>query len=269
MLTMHPTLLIGPADWDSERMPQTEFASRIARLWELWPHARGALVYGDPHDNEVLAWLTNMTPKLEPAIALIPRDGAPRLMVGGGPNMLPSAQPLTWVSDIVSLRPTEKTIAQWLGGIGGAAACICIGIDRMPTRLRRELNAAFGRQAPKDETPRLQSLMRQKSDRELTCIRDATATLQAAVEGMRAAHASREGITDVILAGELAAIKHQAQDVRTMFSLDGGRTYRPFSVPVEKALDPLSIYVAVRRFGYWVDGYLTLAGGAATLRSPA
>ena len=38
---------------------------------------------------------------------------------------------------------------------------------------------------------------------------------------------------------------------------------------VEKALDPLSIYVAVRRFGYWVDGYLTLAGGAATLRSPA
>jgi len=31
---MHPTLLIGPADWDAARMPQEEFAVRIARLWK-------------------------------------------------------------------------------------------------------------------------------------------------------------------------------------------------------------------------------------------
>jgi len=29
MLTPHPTLLIGPADWMAERMPQTEFTRRI------------------------------------------------------------------------------------------------------------------------------------------------------------------------------------------------------------------------------------------------
>jgi len=31
-----------------------------------------------------LAYLTNFTPKLEPALALIPRAGEPRLLVGGG-----------------------------------------------------------------------------------------------------------------------------------------------------------------------------------------
>ena len=268
MLTMHPTLLIGPADWDSERMPREEFDGRLAKLWELWPAARGALIYGAPYDNAALAWLTNMTPKLEPAIALIPRDGAPRLMVGGGPNMLASALPLTWITDIVSLRPTEKTIAQWLDGIG-RDKCVCIGIDAMPTRLRRELDAAFGGQTPDDDIGRLQPLMQHKSERELACIRDADATLQAAVAAMADAYGDGKGVTDVILAGEHVTIQQHAQDVRTLFSLDGGRTFRPFSVPDPTTVDPLSIYVAVRRFGYWVDGYLTLAGGAATLRSPA
>jgi len=33
MLTMHPTLLIGPADSDATRMPQHEFLARMAKLW--------------------------------------------------------------------------------------------------------------------------------------------------------------------------------------------------------------------------------------------
>jgi len=265
---MHPTLLIGPADWDAEVMPQAEFAARIAKLWELWPQASGALVYGDSRDHAALAYLTNFTPKLEPAIALIPRSGAPRLMVGGGANMIPAAKPLTWVSDLVSLRPTGKTIAQWRDGLGGGA-CVCIGIDAMPTRLRRELDSAFAGQTPDDEAHRLHGLMQDKSPRELACIGAASAALQAAVDAMRDAHRAREGITDVVLAGEHAAIGYKAQDVRTLFSLDGGRTYRPFSVPIKTAIDSLVVYIAVCRFGYWVDGVVTLAGSSAMLQSPA
>jgi hypothetical protein len=258
---MHPTVLIGHADWDSARIPQEEFAGRVGKLWKLWPRARGALVYGDAADNTALAWLIYFTPKLEPGIALIPRSGAPRLMVGGGPNMLASAKPLTWVTDIVSLRPTEKTIAQWLGEIGGDADCVCIGIDAMPTRLRRELDAAFSGRTPDDETTRLQPLIEHKSARELACIRDAETTLQVALDAMVEAQRARKGVTDVLLAGEHAAIRSEVQDVRTLYSLDGGRTYRPFSVPVATVTDPLAVYVAVRRFGYWVDRQVTLGGG--------
>jgi hypothetical protein len=189
-------------------------------------------------------------------------------MVGGGANMIPAAMPLTWVSDLVSLRPTGKTIAQWREGLGGGD-CVCIGIDAMLTRLRRELDSAFAGQTPDDEAHRLHALMQDKSPRELACVAAASAVLQAAVDAMRDAHRSRDGVTGVVLAGEHAAIKHEAQDVRTLFSLDGGGTYRPFSVPVETVIDPLVVYIAVCRFGYWVDGVVALAGGSAMLRSPA
>jgi hypothetical protein len=258
MLTMHPTLLIGPADWDAARMPQEEFAARIARLWEQWPQASGAIVYGDSNDHAALAYVTNFTPKLEPAIALIPRSGAPRLMVGGGANMIPAAKPLTWVAELVSLRPTAKTIAQWREA-SGPGPCVCIGIDAMPTRMRRELGAAFGGQVPDDDTAPVQAMMRGKSARELACIREACAILGTAVAAMAEAKRAGAGVTATILAGEHAAVQRGAQDVRTLFSLDGGKTLRPFSVPVGQKVDPLQVYVAVRRFGYWADGFVVLA----------
>ena len=87
MLTMNPTLLVGPSDWDRARLPQEEFAERTAALWRSHPAAGGAIVYGDRVNHAELAYLTHFTPKLEAALALIPRTGAATLLVGGGANM--------------------------------------------------------------------------------------------------------------------------------------------------------------------------------------
>ena len=72
---------------------------------------------------------------------------------------------------------------------------------------------------------------------------------------MNEAQRSGAGATAAVLAGEHAAHRSGAQDVRTLFSLDGGRTLRPFETPVERAVDPLQVYVAVRPFGYWAEGF--------------
>lgn len=269
MLTMHPTLLIGSADWDAERMPQAEFASRLAQLWECAPEAAGAIAYGDSREHAALAYLTHFTPKLEPAIALIPRNGAPKLMVGGGANMIPAAKPLTWITDLVPLRPTGKTIAQWLGAIGGP--CIGIDCDNMPASMRREFDQGLAGRGIADATGAMQAIMQRKSTRELACIRAACDTLQASIAAAQEAQASGAGVTTVVLAAEHAAIKRHAQDVRTLFSIDGGRTLRPFSLPVDRVIDPLPLYIAVRQFGYWADGSVWLgataeaAAGAKTL----
>ena len=118
MLAMHPTLLVGPADWDAGRMPKNEFAARIAAFWRRCPSAGGAIVYGGRAHHAELAYLTNFTPKLEAALALIPREGAPQLLVGGGVNMLPAAKPLTWIEDIRPLRNVGATVA----AVGARAA---------------------------------------------------------------------------------------------------------------------------------------------------
>ncbi len=255
MLTMNPTLLVGPSDWDGARMPQQEFAARAVALWRDHPSAAGAIVYGDRVAHAELAYLTHFTPKLEAALALIPRAGEAMLLVGGGANMLQAAKPLTFVADLRPLRNAGKTVAQWARGLGGAP--VLIGGASMPYALHREIADALGG-GIEDKTPGLHALMRRKSARELALLCEACATLAAAVTAMRAAHGCGAGATAAILAGEQAANRRGAQDVRTLLSLDRGRTLRPFETMVASSADPLQIYIAVRQFGYWAEGFAVL-----------
>jgi Xaa-Pro aminopeptidase len=97
--------------------------------------------------------------------------------------------------------------------------------------------------------------MRRKSARELAAVHEACVTLQAAMTAIGEAQPAGASATAAILAGERAANRRGAQDVRTLMSLDGGRTLRPFETLVERHVDPLQVYVAVRQFGYWAEGF--------------
>jgi hypothetical protein len=182
---------------------------------------------------------------------------APQLLVGGGANMLPAAKPLTFVEDLRPLRHVGKTVAQWAREHGGDAP-VLIGSAFMPYALHQEIAAALASKIG-DKTAELRRLMGRKSARELAVLREACATLDAAIAAMRASQAAGAGVTATILAGERVANRAGAQDIRTLFSLDGGRTLRPFETLVEHAVDPLQVYVAVRRLGYWTEGFAVLA----------
>jgi len=259
---MNPTLLVGPSDWDPARMPREEFLNRISALWRASPSAAGVIVYGDRAHHAELAYLTAFTPKLEAALALIPRVGTSRLLVGGGVNMLQAAKPLTYIESLRPLRNAGETVAQWAREQSGGGRCVLIGGAFMPYTLRREIAEAIAESAGRieDKTADLWTLMHRKSARELAAIREACATLAAAVTAMGEAQRSGTAATDAILAGEHAVHDRGAQDVRTLFSLDGGRTLRPFDTPVERAADPLQVYVAIRQFGYWAEGFAVLTG---------
>jgi Xaa-Pro aminopeptidase len=257
MLAMNPTLLVGPSDWDAARMPEAEFAARAGAFWRGNPPASGAIVYGDRVNHAELAYLTNFTPKLEAALALIPRDGAPQLLVGGGVNMLPAARPLTFIKDLRPLRDVGKTVVKWSHEQGGGTPVV-IGRGFMPYALQREIAAALTGEMD-DKTSELRRLMARKSARELAAQRATCAALDAAVAAMRTAQGSGADVTAAVLAGEQAANRRVAQEVRTLFSLDGGRTLRPFDTLVERAVDPLQVYVAVRKLGYWAEGFAILS----------
>jgi Xaa-Pro aminopeptidase len=249
MLTQHPTLLIGPADWEPARMPRQEFERRIDALWAHDPQAGHAIVFGNSRHHAALAYFTNLTPKLEAAVALLSRRGAHRLFVGGGVNMIDAARPLTWIEQVLPMKDVAAAIAA-----GGAAQrLLLVGADYMTAGFRRTITEAIGASAAVDATAQVWSQMRRKSRCELDAIDAAVKATGAARSAMREALMSGVGVTDVILAGERAAIAAGAQDVRTLFSLDGGRTLRPFFAPVEQAVDPLLAYLAIRRFNYWAE----------------
>jgi Xaa-Pro aminopeptidase len=261
MLTMHPTLLTGPADWQPDRMPRQEFLRRIDALWGCDPEAEQAIVYGTSHRHAELAYVTNITPKLEAVAALLSRSGEQRLFVGGGVNMLAAAQPLTWITKLSPLRD----LIDALRPSGSLRRSLIVGADAMPLAFRRNLmEATGGGDAVQDATDHVRMLMRRKSSREVAAIREAVAAMRHAGTGMLEAFKAGAGVSEVISAGELAANAAGAQDVRTLFSLDGGRTFEPFVAPIPHRVDPLMTYLAVRRFNYWAESFPFLTAQAQT-----
>jgi Xaa-Pro aminopeptidase len=259
LFTMHPTMLVGPYDWDSNRLPKSEFLERIQNFWQSVsdPKITSAIVYGDSRNHAELAYLSYFTPKLGPALMLIPRDGVPRLLVSGAPNMLPAARRLTWIDEVEPLRNAGKTIVGW---INGRAVNAIIGGEHARAGFYGPLLKDLGDDiALADRTPALRTLMRSKRPRELAALREACAMLTAATVQLTVAKQSGAGITAAVLEAERTANQAGAQDVRTLVSLDGGQTLRPFEEVVDHAPDPLQVYMAVRHAGYWAEGFVCLA----------
>jgi hypothetical protein len=254
MLTQHPTLLIGPSDWDEARAPRAEFDRRIDALWAAFPNASQAIVFGSAARHAELAYLTHFVPKLEPGIALLTRDGQHKLLFGGGPNMIGAMQPLTFITDMAPLNALAKFIAGW-------RSPLLIGGGAMTSAVRKTIDDATGGSA-QDATAHVHGMMRQKSPSELAAMRDACAVLSNAMAAIRAAVHAGSGATTALLAGERAAIDAGAQDVRTLISFDGGRTLRPFEVLVDRPVEPLQLYVAVRKFNHWGEGFASIAHDA-------
>jgi hypothetical protein len=59
-------------------------------------------------------------------------------------------------------------------------------------------------------------------------------------------------MTDIVLAGERAAWRRGAQDVRSLFGRRGRLI--PFMGVDDGPADPLQVFVAVRHAGYWAEG---------------
>jgi hypothetical protein len=248
MQTVHPTLLIGPSDWDAERMPRLEFARRLDALWAAHPDVERAIVFGNSRHHAELAYFTNLVPKLGPALALLSRGSEHRMFVGDAANMLGAARPLTFIENLASMKDAAAGVA------AGEPRSLLIGADYMPTALRATLAEAAGKDVT-DATAAVWRLMSRKSSHELDAIDAAVKLMGTARTAMREALMAGGSATDAVLAGERAANGGGAQDVRTLLSLDGGRTLRPFSSPVRESTGPLLTYLAIRRFNYWAESF--------------
>ena len=266
---MHPTLLIGPYDWDSQRLPESEFRERIKAFWEKMPDSTisRAIVYGDSRNHAELMYLSNFLPKLGPALLLIPRNGEPTLLVSGAPNMLAAARRMTWIARTQPLGEPAKSVRKALSDCSNPSEAqsqtLLIGGETMRGALYKSIGEVLAGQGfLTDDTSTLRSHMRRKRPIELTLIRKACSILSITGGALAKAKASGASVTSAILTAEGEARRAGAQDVRTLFSLDGGRTLRPFEQLVDRMVDPLQVYFAVRYAGYWAEGFLRLADSA-------
>ncbi|MCC6473042.1 MAG: M24 family metallopeptidase [Burkholderiales bacterium] len=271
MQTMHSTLLIGAYDWEPAKLPEEEYRERIAAFWEALPDrsCAGVAVYGDRRNNAQLAYLSNMIPKLRDGLALVPRRGEPKVLVSGGPNAMVPAVRQTWMP-VEPLGEAAKEIDAWRQTLGGPVALAGFDSVRMATHEALAGIAGDGRLSAEAHAV-LRAAMRNKRPRERAAMREACGMLRAAVAALAASQSGgpRAGVTEAMARAEGAALRLGAQEVRTLFSTDGGRTLRPFFTPIDRPVEPLQVYVAVRHLGYWAEGFVHLAASPGAVAHKA
>ncbi len=260
MLNMHSLLLVGPYDWDEALMPRAEFEERIRAFWARIPESAGsfAVIYGDSRHHAEMTYLTHFVPKVRSAMAIVPREGEPVILLAGSRNSFSYAERLSCFKTLDLMTDPTKAVDKWVAEHPGTPRRgVLLGTAAMRSQLYQQLLAAFpDNAAPLEASHTLHSLMRVKRPRELAAINQGGEMLAAAQGVLAEAHRSGAHVTAAVLEAERAVHAMGAQDVRSLFSLDGGVTLRPFSVPIDRKIDPLQVSMAILSGGYWVEGLM-------------
>jgi len=272
MRTAHPSIVIGSYVWDQERVPRDEFQARIGELHRVmdangW---KAMLVYGDAAEHSALAWFSGFTTRLRWGMALIPREGEPRLIIAMSSRDVPAMKLMTWIADVVSGFNWESAFDPWLARFAGDGPIDIgsVGLDLMRPPLFASLQKSLGnrfRLHPADDAI---AAMRTLRPRELSQIRAACRLVQSASATIADLWRRRRGVEEATLAGERTARMMAAQDVRTLVSFDGGQTLVPARGTFERQTRPepgFAGYIAVKHMGYWADNFVTGIRGANDL----
>lgn len=263
MHSVHPSIVIGAYTWDEDRLPRDEYQIRSADLTRAMDREgwKAMFIYGDAREHSALAYYTNFVPRLRWAMALIPRDGEPRLLASMSSRDVPAMKLMTWIPDVGSGWQWESGFDGWIAGLKGEGTIRVgtVGFDVIQPRLFRQVERSIGeriRLAPADG---FESTARAMRPRELSLVREACAVVKAAARAMVQASRGGAGAETAALAGERTARSMAAQDVRTLVSLDGGRTLVPFRGEFQANTGSLVAYIAVKVMGFWAELFVDAA----------
>lgn len=115
MDTLHTVLNRGRSLWDQARLPKEEFGRRLGRLREGMKERRVdlLLVYGDSWRFGHLAFVSHFMPKNRGALAIIPLEGEPALVVQEPGRNNPFSKTLTWIDEV-------RSVGRFAQGLGAA-----------------------------------------------------------------------------------------------------------------------------------------------------
>ena len=275
MRTMHTVLRIGSYDWDPALMPVKEFEGRVENVQAImrdkgWD---GVLVYGDVRNFGLLVHVGNIVPKMGWIIILIPQAGAPRLISRGTTRMMAATAAQTWIEDARASGNPEAALTEWLdeqpAATGGGMTVGIYGDDFMPSNFYDMVAKGCAAVKLENADDALAELANAPSAKKLELTRQSCAILTNACGAIAKAHANGATVVEAILEGEHQGRADAAQDVRTLFSLDQGKTLRPFDRLSDVTSDPLVAYVGVLFHGYFAEGLVTISANPGPARAAA
>jgi Xaa-Pro aminopeptidase len=268
MRTMHPVLKRGALYWDEELLPRACFAERFARLRALIA-AQGDdawLLYGDVERYGHVAYFSNFLPRARAALALVPRDGDPAILVAVGPRDVPAAKTLTWIEDV---RPFsnlgrqlpalihERGLAKARLGLAGIEESLSVGewndIASALPHAQWGLRSAAAMKLRQAKDRAEQAALRRSA-------RAVAKALDLVPQIVRASMTTRALAAAVDRDLRMSA----AEDVRVLIAAgEGARSLRPADDSVLQKGDQILLYAAAEVQRYWAEGARSFVLGSA------
>jgi hypothetical protein len=260
MNTMHPVVTLGSFAWNQELLPRDEFIGRMRGTREVMKKGGwdGLLVFGDCAEPGMLAWLTNVCPRMRWTAALVGPTGDPILVVPGAVRDFPMTGVMTPYTDIRTWGNVVKILAEWVKALGDKPVVAVYGFERMAPSQRNAVNKGLAGAEVKAIGQELEALMSATKAREAHLIKQGTAVLKKATDAFRAALSKKATLGNAALEAERTARLGGAHDVRILLSRDKGRTLEPFFSTDFPKDGAAMVYIAVRFLGYWTEAVVTV-----------
>lgn len=265
MKTVHPSIVLGAYTWDQNCLPRDEFQIRCKDLNDAMDNNgwKAMFIYGDADEHSTLAYYTNFVPRVRWAIAMIPREGEPRLLASMSSRDMPAMKLMTWITDVLSGWQWELGFDPWIAGLKGDApiGIGTIGFDRMQPRLYKSVEKSIGDRICLAAAQGFDDDKRVMRPRELSLMRESCEVVKAASKAMVRSWRGGANAEAAVLEGERVARSLAAQDVRTLVSLDGGRTLEPYRGEFKPTGDDIVVHFAVKVQGFWSELFVSASKG--------
>ncbi len=270
MRTMHPVLKRGGLYWDRDLLPPANYRERFARVQKAIAAAGDDawLFYGDVERYGAVAWFSNFLPRTRAALALVPREGEPTLLLAVGLRDVPAAKTLTWVDDVRPYGNLPKSLAALIEERGLTAARVGLaGVEELlPMKAWSEIAAALPGLWTRSRTGELNAMRARKDECEIAAIRATGAIVREAFEECAASIKPGRTMREVTAELDRACRVRAAEDVRVMAASgeQAGQSLRPADDRVLKSGDSALVYLAVEAQRYWAEGARTFVVGRAS-----
>lgn len=251
----HSVLKRGCSTWNPQELPQSEFQARLdAVRGEMARRNLDALViYGDNYSFADLCYLTNYFPKVRGGIAVVPREGAPSLLLNIGSRDVPFAKTLTWVEDVRASNNLGADGAKLVKekGFEKARLGLMDSGHGFPLPQLEDLKNSLPQASWSDCDGLIQPMRLEKTACELAAMREAGRVLSevctGAAEFIRAGRKEYQIVADI----DRLARDKGAEDIRI---LAGAARLNPPSFKQDAAVDGhWAVYLAVQHERYWAE----------------
>ena len=259
MDTLHTVLNRGRSVWDRARLPEDEFRRRLDAV-RAGMKERGVdllLVYGDSWKYGNLAYVSHFIPKNRGALAVIPMEGEPALVIQEPSRNNPFSSTLTWIQEVHSVGKFAQGVSEAIKvrSLKPKRLGVVSVEQQLNIREWRELGKLFEGVEWRDLGDHFNTLRRVKSDVELTLLRQTIRILEEALAVFRKSGNPGQKEYEIAAEIERAARRQGVEDFRLLLARSGQPEIglRPAGDSPLKKGEAILVLAAASYQRYWAE----------------